>query len=220
VQQGGDVTRLLRDHGLETFRQQVRVLQALRGDERAGVQVVKSIRQVDATILEKLIEKHLQATCADPLCNRITRATGRIPLRVDDDSRCAVCAGDVEQRWFGHMVAECALAGVRRLLVVGGDPAVQARLRALSEGQPVDLRLVTNDEDAPPARAAGRVEGCDAMVRWSTWVVPAAVSEPYVHAALAAHRPIVTVLGRTCGIVNFARATVNRLARNHVLRAV
>lgn len=220
AQQGGDVARLLRAHGLETFRQQVRVLQALLADERAAVQVVKSIRQVDAPTLEKLIDKNLQATCADPLCDRVTRAVGRIPLRVDDDSACAVCAGDVEQRWFSHMVAECSLAGIRRLLVVGGDEAVHDRLRALSEGQKVDLRLVPNDEEAPPARAAGRVEGCDAMVRWSTWVVPAAISEPYVQAALAADRPIVTVLGRTCGIVAFARATVNRIARNHVLRAV
>lgn len=220
VQQGGDVARLLRDHGLETFRQQVRVLQALLSDERAAVQVIKAIRQVDAQTLEKLLDKHMQATCADPLCNRVTRAADRIPLRVDDDKACAVCAGDPEQRWFSHMVAECGLAGVRRLLVVGGTDAIHDKLRALSEGQPVDLRLVSSDEEALPARAAGRVEGCDALVRWSTWVVPATVSEPYVQAALAADRPIVTVLGRTCGVIAFARATVNRLARNHVLRAV
>ncbi len=220
VQQGGDVTRLLRAHGLETFRQQVRVLQALLADERASVQVIKAIRQIDAPSIEKLIAKNLQATCANPLCDRVTRAVGRIPLRVEDDSACAVCGGTAEKRWFSHMVAECGLAGVRRLLVVGGDDAVQDELRTLSEGQPVDLRLVPSDEEAPPARAAGRVEGCDAMVRWSSWVVPPAVSEPYVQAALAADRPIITVLGRTCGIVNFARATVNRLARNHVLRAV
>ena len=220
VQQGGDVTRLLRGHGLETFRQQVRVLQALLADEKAAVQVIKAIRQIDAPTIEKLIEKHLRRCCADPLCERVTRSTGRIPLRVEDDSTCDICAGDAEQRWFAHMVAECGLAGVRRLLVIGGDEAVHDRLRALSEGQPVDLRLVTSDEEAAPARAAGRVEGCDAMIRWSTWVVPAAVSEPYVQAALAADRPIVTVLGRRCSIVDFARATVNRLARNHVLRAV
>lgn len=220
VQQGGDVSRLLRGHGLETFRQQVRVLQALLADERAAVQVLKSIRQIDATTIEKLIEKHVQATCANPLCERVTAATGKIPLRVEDDAECSVCGGEPEQRWFAHMVAECVLAGVRRLLVVGGDTTIHDRLRGLSEGQPVDLRLVSADEEAPPARAAGRVEGCDAMVRWSSWVVPARVSEPYVQAALAAERPIVTVLGRTCGVVPFARATVNRLARNHVLRAV
>lgn len=220
VSAGGDVIRLLRSHGLENVRQQVRVLQALLADEKAAVAVLKSIRQVDAQAIGKLLDDNIRPTCAHPLCNRVARAAGKLPLRVDDESECAVCGGDAEKRWFAHMVGECALAGVRRLLVIGGGDSTHDRLRALSEGQPVDLRLVSAEEEALPARAAGRVEGCDALVRWSTWVVPEAVTGPYVDAALAADRPIVSVLGRVAGVVPLARATVNRIARNHVLRAV
>lgn len=220
VAQGGDIIRLLKGQGLEAFRQQVRVLQTLLADEATALQLLKSIRQVDAPALEKLVEERLRRTCAHPLCNRVTRAADKIPLRVDDDRECAVCGGDPEKRWFHHMVQECAGAGVRRLLVIGGSDATQSRLRALSEGEPVDLRLVSADEEVLAARAAGRVEGCDALILWSRWVVPTHISEPYAEAALAADRPIISVLGVTCGVVPLARATVNRLARTHVLRAV
>lgn len=220
VAQGGDIIKLLKGQGLEAFRQQVRVLRTLLGDESTALPVLRAIRQVDAPALEKLIDERLRPTCAHPLCNRVTRAADQIPLRVDDDSDCAVCAGDAEQRWFHHMVQECSQSGIRRLLVIGGDDAIQTRLRALSQGQPVDLRLVSADEEALPARAAGRVEGCDALILWSSWVVPARISDPYAQAALAADRPIVSVLGVNCGVVPLARATVNRVARTHVLRAV
>lgn len=220
VAQGGDIIKLLKGQGVEAFRQQVRVLRTLLGDESTALPVLRAIRQVDAPALEKLIEERLRPTCAHPLCNRITRGAEQIPLRVDDDSDCAVCGGDAEQRWFHHMVQECSQSGIRRLLVIGGDDAIQARLRALSQGQPVDLRLVSADEEALPARAAGRVEGCDALILWSSWVVPARISDPYAQAALAADRPIVSVLGVNCGVVPLARATVNRVARTHVLRAV
>lgn len=220
VAQGGDIIRLLKGHGLEAFRQQVRVLQTLLADESTALPVLKSIRQVDAPALEKLVEERLRRTCAHPLCNHVTHAAGKIALRVDDDRECAVCGGDAERRWFNHMVQECVGAGVRRLLVIGGAEATQQRLRTLSEGEPVDLRLVSADEEVLPARAAGRVEGCDALILWSRWVVPTRISDPYAQAALAVERPIVSVLGVTCGVVALARATVNRLARTHVLRAV
>ncbi len=220
VAQGGDIIKLLKGQGLEAFRQQVRVLRTLLGDESTALPVLRAIRQVDAPALEKLIEERLRPTCAHPLCNRITRGADQIPLRVDDDSECAVCGGDAEQRWFNHMVQECSQSGIRRLLVIGGDDTIQTRLRALSQGQPVDLRLVSADEEALPARAAGRVEGCDALILWSSWVVPARISDAAAQAALAADRAIVSVLGVNCGVVPLARATVNRVARTHVLRAV
>lgn len=218
--QGGDIFRLLKGRGLEALRQQVRVMQALLSDESTALPVLKSIRQIDVSAFEKAIEEKLAPTCADPLCNRTVAAQRRVPLRVDDEAECTTCRGEPDRRWFAHMVQECHRAGVRRLLVIGGSDETQARLRALSAGQSVDLRLVSADEEVHPARAQGRVEGCDALVLWSNWVVATEVSTPYVNAALSAGRPIVNVLGPACAVKAMARATVNRLARTHVLRAV
>lgn len=215
---GGNLGTLLTDAGATDLRQQARVLQAMLASRESAVVLIRAIRQVDAQALAKLMPRTVQRTCAHPVCNQVTALDERVPLRVDHDADCEVCKGDAAHRWFSRMVRECGRSGVRRLLVVGGDP-VHERLRGLSQGEPVDLRLVNDGEAAHAARVQGRIEGCDLLVVWSGGVVSADVSEPYASVARDAGRPIVSVLGERSEVVPLARAVCNRLARNHVLRA-
>ncbi len=218
AQVGGNLSALLQEAGARDLRQQSRVLRALLETRDSAVALIRAVRQVDAQAIARLVARNVQRTCAHPVCNQVTGLDERVVLRVDHDADCEVCKGDPQHRWFARMVRECARGGVRRLLVVGGD-GTHETLRGLSQGQPVDLRLVNDDDAVHAARVKGRIEGCDLLVLWSEGVVGAAVSAPYASAARDEGRAIVTVLGQRSAVVPLARAVCNRLARNHVLRA-
>jgi len=218
VHAGGNISALLQDAGARDMRQQARVLRSMLQTRDSAIALIRAIRQVDPQVIAKLLERRVQRTCAHPVCNQVTRLDERVALRVDHDADCEVCEGDPGRRWFARMVRECKRSGVRRLLVVGGDGSHEA-LRGFSQGQPVDLRLVNEDDEVHGARVQGRVEGCDLLVLWSVDVVPAEVTESYAAVARDEGRQVVAVLGARGGVVPFARAVCNRLARNHVLRA-
>ena len=218
-QDGTNLNGLLEARGLRDSQDQVRALRALLDSRESAAAFVRALRNVDAGVIERLLGDRLARICAHPICNQVAGLGRRVVVRVDDDTRCDVCQGSCERRWFVRMVHECARAGVRRLLVIGGVQATHDRLRQLSQGQPVDLRLVATDEPVSLARAQGRVEGCDVLVVWSAELVEGTVTGPYVEAARAQSCPVVTVLGRSAGVSELARAVANRLARNHVLLA-
>ncbi|MCB9537738.1 MAG: hypothetical protein H6704_15915 [Myxococcales bacterium] len=216
-QDGANLAGLLEAHGLRDLDDQVRALRALLDARESAGAFVRALRNVDAGAIDRLVGDRLTRVCAHPICKQVAALGGRLAVRVDDEARCGVCRGSADRRWFARMVQECSRGGVRRLLVIGGSPATHQLLRELSQGQPVDLRLVAADEPTSVARAQGRVEGCDVLVVWSAWVVDPDVTAPYTQAADAQTRPVVSVLGRADGVGALARAVTHRLARNHVL---
>lgn len=219
VQMGNSLHGLLQGLGLEDVRLQADVLRALLSDREGALGLIRAIRQVDAAALTKMISGRVTRTCAHPLCDEIARLDDRVRVRVDDASRCEICQDSPDRRWFARLVRECARAGVRRLLVIGGSDATQRVLRELAQGQPLDLRLVADAEPAPAARVRGRVEGCDVLVLWSGTLVAPDLSAPYEAAAEAEGRPVVRVLGDRGTVAGLARAVSIRLARNHILAA-
>ncbi len=216
---GANLPALLQSLGLIDSRQQAQVLAALLQNRDTALPLLRAIRQVDHAVVEQLVTQRIRRTCAHPVCEQVTAQDDRVALRVDDDSECEVCHGSAERRWFTRMVQECGWAGVKRLLVIGGTPESHDKLRALSQGQPIEIRLVPADEPVQPARVEGRVEGCDLLILWSRQVVDEAVSESYAQFARASGRLVVPVLGVQSRVDNLARAVCNRLARNHVLNA-
>lgn len=216
---GSSLHTLLQELGLEEIGPQAAVLRALLARPDSAVALIRSIRQVDAPAIQRMVQGRMAKVCGHPQCNLMAQNDDRVRVRVAEQD-CEVCGGDRDQRWFARLVRECGRAGVRRLLVIGGSTATQKALRELSQGQPVDLRLVDAEDDVHPARVRGRVEGCDVLVLWSQHVVPAPVSVAYQTAAQTEGRPVVTVLGGVCGVTRFSRAICNRLARNLILAAV
>lgn len=216
--QDANLLGLLQALGIEDFGEQAEVLRALLASRDTALGFLRAIRQVESAPLERMVRHRIRRVCAHPVCNQVAEHDERVVLRVDDERICEVCGGDADRRWFARMVRECSRAGVRRLLVIGGEPVHDA-LRGLSQGQPVDLRLVGADDEVHPARVRGRVEGCDVLVLWSSRLVTEAVATPYADAARAEGRPVVSVLGDRCQVAALARAVCYRLARNHVLAA-
>ncbi|MBU0550515.1 hypothetical protein KJ940_03365, partial [Myxococcota bacterium] len=216
VQAGGNLPSLLKALGLHELRQQTLVLQALLDTRETALPFIRAIRQVEARTIERLVSGQIQRTCAHPICNQVTKQKGLITLRVDKDVECEICQGEPTRRWFARMVQECERAGIRRLLVIGGV-SVHGDLRRLSQGEPVDLRLVTDEEEALDARIQGRVEGCDLLVIWSPKIAQVDISERYARRAHAEERMVVRILGDRPDLVAFARAVTHRLARGHIL---
>ncbi len=217
-QSGANLPTLLQSLGLAEPRQQAEVLRALLGHRDTAIVVLRAIEHVDAALIQKLVQQKVVETCAHALCNQVVAMDDRVAVRVESEKRCRVCQGSSDRRWFMRMARECGRAGVRRVLVIGGGDAVQAELRAMSEGLPVDLRLVADDDPLQPARVKGRVEGCDLLVLWSNDVCSGALPAAYAEAAKADRRGLVRVLGVTPRIASLARAVTHRLARDHVLR--
>jgi len=216
---GGDLAKLLRTKGIENQEEHAQVVVALMSEERAISTFMKAIRQIDVPTMERLVDESIQATCVDPICRRLTRAQRKLVRHVPGATDCQICGGHVDQRWFAYLTHECQRAGVRRLLVIGGDPDHQSRLHALSEGAPIDLRIVNIDEEISEGRARGRVDGCDALVIWNENVVPHEVSQVYRSAADEINRLTVQIPGADTRVETLARFTINRLARQHILKA-
>ena len=219
-QLGTNLPALLQGLGVTDFRGQAMVIRAVLNHRDTASAFLRSIRQVDAATIERLVRSRLAHVCAHPVCNQVAAIDDRAIIRVESAKHCDVCGDSEDHRWFARMSQECGRAGVRRLLLIGGGEAVQAKLRTLSQGRPVDLRLVGEQEHAQLARVRGRIEGCDILIVWSNWVVERGVSDPYAEVARAEGRSIVSVIGQTACIATMARAVCNRLARNHVLQAV
>lgn len=214
--QGANLTGILRNLGVGEASGQARVLRALLGERQTALPLLRAIRQVDADVISRLLKNKLLRVCAHPVCNYVAQTEGRVVLRVDAEAECQVCEATEDQRWFARMVSECTRAGARRILVIGADD-LHEPLRALGQGEPVALRLVSATDAVHSARVRGRVEGCDAVVIWSETVTPKPVTESYLEAAYAEGRPVVSVLGKHAGIAQMARSVCNRLARASIL---
>jgi hypothetical protein len=215
---GGNLQAALQRLGLTGLDDQQRMLQAVVSHPEGVRDLLRAVRQVDPDALARVVRERLVRVCAHPVCNQVAVLDDRLPMRVDSGKDCEVCRGSADRRWFLRMVRECGRAGVRRLLVIGGPDATRDALRGLSEGQPVDVRLIADSEEVHPARVQGRVEGCDVLVLWGEAVVPRAISEPYEATALREGRPVVQILGERGGVAALARGVCNRLARDLVLR--
>ena len=128
---GDDFGALHEKHGLTSEQSQVRVLQALLSVERTAQALLKSVRQIDADFLTRILERQLRPTCSNPVCRQVIEAEQRIPLRIDSDKDCVVCRGSRERRWFSQMNSECKRAGIRRILIVGGSDTTHRGLRGV-----------------------------------------------------------------------------------------
>ena len=215
---GDDLSAILSARGLSTEQEQIRALQSTLANEEIAHTFLKAVRQVDPSVVTQILTEKLRPTCTHQICRKVTQQLGKYSLRVDDDRLCECCKGESDRRWFSHLAAEGARAGIRRFLVVGGRAETQERLRVLSEGLPIDLRLIVIDEDSNTGRIDSRVEGCDALVLWHESVTDSTVNELYAKAAHEYQRLVVQVLAQEDGVIPFARAAAYRVARTHLFQ--
>lgn len=199
----------VRDHlarqGLADAREAVAALEAAVAS--APDALLDALAVLDPAVFERI-----QPVCAVVTCREYAGLVGWqvIPAGA---TRCAVCRGSDNRRWFRMMALRLERAGRRRLLVVGGSPDSHAALGRLERDAPkLDLRLVEGDQRLDATRARALVGGVDVVVFWASTLLDHAVSDVIKDAARREPRLIRAVTppgGR--GIAALCRAVVDAL---------
>ncbi len=148
--------------------------------------------------------------CASAACTEAARRSGREPLLAATKAHCPYCGGSDNARAARDLLAACARAGVRRVLVVGGSPAVREELHAVL-GEQLALRTVDGTERRTQERARGDLEWADLVLLWGATQLDHKVSAHYAHPPAALRGKLVQVARR--GIAALLTAAVEHLGR-------
>lgn len=116
--------------------------------------------------------------CADAACTDAVAEDGRLAVETDKP-HCSICSGSNNTRALRRMAASCALAGVRRVLVLGGRPPMwQEMERELAPK--LQLRFVDGTSKLPNGSDALRdCAWADLLVIWAPTPLPHKVSGLY-----------------------------------------
>jgi len=180
-----------------------------------GAQLTRSGKaRMSAEKLERasaLLAGMFSLHCPGPACIEAARRTGREPLPAATKAHCAHCGGSDNARAAQDLLDACGRAGVRRLLVVGGSPAVREELRGVL-GNVLELRTVDGTERRTGERARSDLEWADLVLLWGGTELDHKVSAHYAHPPAALRRRVVHVARR--GIAALLGAAVEHLRRN------
>ncbi|MCE9666765.1 hypothetical protein LY474_02970 [Myxococcus stipitatus] len=182
--------------------------------EEAGLTRPGKARMSDPK-LEKaaqLLAQRFFPVCADGACLKTARATGREPLRVEPRSHCAACGGSANHRAEVAFVESCQRHGVRRVVVVGGSPAVREELEA-KLGHHIDLRMVDGTERRTSDRARSDLEWADLVLVWGATELHHKVSGHYTHGGPAYSHKVVHVVRR--GVAALLEEGMTHIERAH-----
>jgi hypothetical protein len=148
--------------------------------------------------------------CGTAACMQVAVASGREPLLVEPKTHCERCGGSDNQRAVVDFLEACRKKGVRRMVVVGGSPAVREELEARIGGQ-VELRMVDGTERRTGERARHDLEWADLVLVWGATELHHKVSEHYTHGPPALHHKVVHVARR--GVSSLLAEAIAHLKR-------
>jgi hypothetical protein len=158
-----------------------------------------------------LLGSHFSLHCPSAACAAAARRTGREPLPAATKALCAHCGGSDNARAAEELVSACTQAGIRRLLVVGGSPAVREELNS-TVGSALELRTVDGTERRTQERARSDLEWADLVLLWGATELDHKVSAHYARPPPALRRKVVHVARR--GIAALLGAAVQHIQRN------
>jgi hypothetical protein len=158
-----------------------------------------------------LLAERMFLHCSMPGCMAAARGSGRTPVLTGHRVRCAHCGGSDNRRAEAALLAACQRAGVERLVVVGGSPAVREELRD-ALGQGLSLRLVDGTERRSLAQARFDLEWGDLVLLWGGSELDHRVSTLYTGASPALRRKLVHASKR--GVAALLEEAISFLERN------
>ena len=212
VQSNQQLGSQLKELGMNTLDQQIRLFQTLLASPESANQLFKAIKMVEHDQVKKMVNRWVVKTCAHPLCNQVNTLRKKLSFRVHRKHRCEVCKGNQEQRWFQRMVAGCERAQIKRFLLVGGE-SIHPRIRELTEGQYVDFRLIPSSDESSSQRIQGRLESCDLLITWPRGQLASEAGLAYRSLAPAAGCPLIDLNGEEADIATLSRQVLNRISR-------
>jgi hypothetical protein len=159
---------------------------------------------------EAVLAERYFRVCGAQACMQVANASGREPLLVEPKTHCERCGGSDNQRAVADFLEACRKKGVRRMVVVGGSPAVREELESRLGGQ-VELRMVDGTERRTGEKARHDLEWADMVLVWGATELHHKVSEHYTHGPPALHHKVVHVARR--GVASLLAEAITHLKR-------
>ncbi len=159
---------------------------------------------------ERLLAERFVLHCTSPACTEAAARSGREPVQGAQKSHCAHCGGSDNRRAEAELIDTCARAGVRRLVIVGGSPAVREELRD-ALGAALELRMVDGTERRTQDKARGDLAWADLVMLWGSSELSHKVSTLYTQGAGPQRRKLVHVARR--GVAALLGAASEHLRR-------
>ena len=157
------------------------------------------------------LEQQLFKHCATPACVNAAARSGRTAVRTAHRTACASCGGSDNRRAMEALVTSCQRAGLHRVAIVGGSPAVREELRDALDAR-LDLRLVDGTERRTLAQARLDLDWADLVLLWGGSELDHRVSTLYTGAPPSLRRKLVHTSKR--GIAALLEAAVLHLSRH------
>lgn len=150
--------------------------------EEAGLTRPGKVRISDMKLprAEELLDGRFFRVCSAPDCMKVAHASGREPLLVEPRTHCERCGGSNNRRAEVTFLEECKRLGVRRVVVVGGSPAVREELESQLGGT-LELRTVDGTERRTAEKARHDLEWADLVLVWGGTELHHKVSAHYMH---------------------------------------
>ncbi|MBI3185899.1 MAG: hypothetical protein HYZ28_27505 [Myxococcales bacterium] len=148
--------------------------------------------------------------CGNPECEAEAQASGRQPLLCEPKSRCGRCGGSDNRKAEVAFLEACRSHAVKRLVVVGGSPAVREELESALGGA-LGLRAIDGTERRTQDRARSDLEWADLVLIWGGSELHHKVSLLYTQVPPAMRRKVVSVAKR--GVAALLAAAVEHLRR-------
>ena len=181
--------------------------------EEAGLTRPGKLRMSDEKIprAKEALQGRFILHCGARECAAFAAAAGgRQGLQASSKAACERCGGSDNARAGTEFQEACARRGVRRVVVVGGSPAVREELEAKLGGA-LELRLIDGTERRTSDRARGDLEWADLVLVWGGSELHHKVSTLYTSAAPPLRRKVVLAARR--GVAALLAEAVEHLAR-------
>jgi hypothetical protein len=204
-----DIDGWLGEHGLGLADSRLRARAAL---EEAGLTRAGKLRMSEEKLVRAgtLLQARFFPHCGAAVCLQAASASGREPLHVTPRGHCAHCGGSDNKRAERDFLEACTRRGVRRVVIVGGSPAVREELGALTGGA-LELRLVDGTERRTADRARGDLEWADMVLVWGATELHHQVSTHYTAAAPPLRKKVLHVPRR--GVAALLAEAIRHLHR-------
>ena len=160
------IAKLLRECGFASDAAQAAARAAIEaaGLTRPGKERIAEAKRAD---VEAALRARVALLCG--ACREAGLGDDRPDaLAAGAGDRCGACGGSAAQRSALVFIRACRAAGIRRVVFVGGSPAIRQELPELL-GDDLDVRLVDGTVARPGRDVQREIDGCDlAIVLGST----------------------------------------------------
>ena len=189
-----DIDGWLGERGISSQESRSQARSAL---EAAGLTSPRKTRISEPKLprAEQILSERFYRVCAASHCQQVARASGRELLYVEPRLHCEHCGGSNNRRAEVAFLEACERHGVRRVVVVGGSPAVREELDE-KLGSRVELRMVDGTERRTASQAQSDLAWGDLVLVWGATELHHKVSSHYTQPGTPHRHKVVHVVRR------------------------